>query len=102
MARLRTRQRILVCAAILIALFTSHVRAAPPTDPLLDILARVPDSPKSRNLIYYSNHAAIEAAYPPAKPPTSLDQLKTVSPESKDDPAQKAVELWWYVFRNTQ
>lgn len=63
--------------------------------PLLDMLARVPNTPVSRNEIYFNDRVAIEAAYPPARRLLSWAEFDSLDAGSDFD-----AEVWWRVWMN--
>ncbi len=92
MARLR---RSIICAVlILLACIPGHIQAAPPSSPILDMLARVPDVASNRSETHFNDVSAIETAYPPAKAPASMAQVL-----GHQDTNDTPTKVWWIVFR---
>lgn len=70
--------------------------------PLMKMLARIPNTSASRTEIYFNDRAAVEAAYPPAKMPKNWAEFDAISKAKGENPDLLPVDLWWRVWRNQQ
>ncbi len=70
--------------------------------PLLALLATVPDTANNRTQVIFSDRAAIEAAYPPARMPADFAQFAFVS-ENNDDPGGDLLPVlfWTRIYMGT-
>lgn len=89
---------------ILTILSLSAVTAQDSLDeqPLLTMLAHVPDNATSRGEIYFNDRKAIEAAYPSAKMPADWAEFSAMTDAKGKNPDLIPIELWWRVWRNQQ
>ncbi len=69
--------------------------------PLLEMLSHVPNTPASRGETYFTDHRAIETAYPPAQMSTDWTAFKQLDAENASRPGMMPMALWWHVFMNT-
>jgi hypothetical protein len=89
---------------ILTTLSLSVVAAQNSVDeqPLLKMLAHVPNNATSRSEITFNDRKAIEMAYPPAKMPADWAAFKAYQDDKGKSDAFKPVDLWWRIWRNQQ
>lgn len=92
---------IAILATFMLALNTGAQEDDPqpePQHPLLDMLALVPNTPRSVNgLIMFSDWLAVEAAYPGTKKVTSWAEFDALGPDNDELIEQTR---WWKVFIN--
>lgn len=70
--------------------------------PLLKMLAHVPDNATSRSEIYFNDRKAVEIAYPPAKMPSDWAEFSQLPGDANLSPELMAVDVWWRVWRDQQ
>lgn len=68
--------------------------------PLMQMLARIPNTTMSRTEIYYNDRKAIEVAYPPAAMPQDFAEFVAMNDARGEDPDLLPLELWWKAWRN--
>lgn len=68
--------------------------------PLMQMLARIPNTTMSRTEIYYNDRKAIETAYPPAAMPQDFAEFVAMNDAKGEDPDLLPVDLWWKAWRN--
>ncbi len=88
-----------LCLA-LIVLGVFSVAAQDQPQPLLTMLARVPDTPTSRSEIFFNDRRAIEAAYPPARMPADWAEFMALNEGDEADKELFPLAVWWRVFFN--
>lgn len=93
------RSGLCLCLA-LIVLGVFSVAAQDQPQPLLAMLARVPDTPTSRSEIFFNDRQAIEAAYPPAQMPIDWAEFTTLDADNATDKDLFPLAVWWRVFFN--
>ncbi len=101
------RYRLYCMSFIVLVLTTfglSITLAQDPLDqqPLMKMLARIPNISASRTEIYFNDRVAVEAAYPPAKMPKDWAEFDAISKSKGENPDLLPVDLWWRVWRNQQ
>ncbi|MEZ4669616.1 MAG: hypothetical protein R3E39_17055 [Anaerolineae bacterium] len=101
------RHTIRFSISILLLLFTLTLSAAAAQDildqqPLMQMLARVPDTAVSRSEIYFNDRRAVESAYPDAKMPANWGEFELITPDALDNPVTaaliKPLAVWWRVW----
>ncbi len=70
--------------------------------PLLKMLANVPDNATSRSEIYFNDRKAVELAYTSAKMPANWAAFKAFQDDKGKTDSFKPLNLWWRVWRNQQ
>ena len=70
--------------------------------PLLKMLANVPDNATSRSEIYFNDRKAVELAYPSATMPKDWAEFKASQDDKGKTDSFKPLNLWWRVWRNQQ
>ncbi|MBI1278371.1 MAG: hypothetical protein GC179_09610 [Anaerolineaceae bacterium] len=72
------------------------------SQPLLKMLANIPNSSLSRTELYFNDRKAVEMAYPPAKVPKDWAEFKAMSDAKGKNAELLPVDIWWRVWRNQQ
>ncbi len=72
------------------------------SQPLLKMLANIPNTSQSRTEIYFNDRKAVEIAYPPAKVPKDWAEFKAMSDAKGKNADLLPVDMWWRVWRNQQ
>lgn len=91
--------RFILLAACLLLVLASGVAAQPEGEsPLLEMLSRVPAIPANRDLILFTDFAAIETAYAPAERPANWAAYQAWSEAQENTPENQPTLLWWVVF----
>ena len=72
------------------------------SQPLLKMLANIPNTSQSRTEIYFNDRKAVETAYPPAKMPKDWAEFKAMSDAKGKNVDLLPVDIWWRVWRNQQ
>jgi hypothetical protein len=81
-------------------LLCTCLSAAAQTDaPLREMLIRVPALPTNRDLITFTDFAAIETAYAPAERPEDWAALEAWRNAPEDAPENLPFLVWWVVFQ---
>ncbi len=95
--------RIIGLFVVLLTLFSLPVMAAQDTlddEPLMQMLARIPNTTLSRTEIYFNDRKAVETAYPSARMPANFAEFMAMSEAKGEDTELLPVDLWWRVWRN--
>lgn len=93
---------LLVLVLALLGLSTVTAQDSLDDQPLLKMLANIPNSSQSRTEIYFNDRKAVEAAYPPAKAPNDWAEFKAASDAKGESTDLLPIEMWWRVWRNQQ
>ncbi|MBA3874575.1 MAG: hypothetical protein H0X30_36060, partial [Anaerolineae bacterium] len=70
--------------------------------PLLQMLANVPDNASSRTEINFNDRKAVELAYPNAKMPANWAEFQSFNADKGKSDSFKPINLWWKVWKNQQ
>lgn len=99
--------RFISCLMVLLLMVSVAAVNAQDTfdqQPLMQMLARVPDTAVSRSDIYFHDRRAIETAYPPAKMPANWAEFELITPDALENPLTallvKPLAVWWQVWQN--
>ncbi len=90
---------------VVVTVFSLSVTSAQDSlddQPLLKMLANIPNTTMSRTEIYFNDRKAIETAYPPAKAPKDWAEFKAMSDAKGTNADLLPVDMWWRVWRNQQ
>ncbi|MCA0454138.1 MAG: hypothetical protein LCI00_09215 [Chloroflexi bacterium] len=68
--------------------------------PLMQMLARIPNTTLARTEIYFNDKQAVETAYPDTRVPESFAEFVAANDANGEDPDLMPIELWWRVWRN--
>lgn len=96
-------QLTVIVLMVITLLSLSAVGAQEPAldeQPLMQMLARIPNTTLSRTEIYFNDRKAIETAYPSAKMPENFVEFMAMSEAKGQDADLLPVDLWWRVWRN--
>jgi hypothetical protein len=99
------QRRMMSLVIIVLALCSLSVAAAQDSldnQPLLKMLANVPDNAISRSEIYFNDRKAVELAYPTAKMPKDWTEFEAVQDDKGKTDSFKPFNLWWRIWRNQQ
>jgi hypothetical protein len=93
---------LIVLVAMLLGLSLVAAQENVDEQPLLKMLANVPDNATSRSEIYFNDRKAVEAAYPSAKLPADWSAFAAYRDDKGKSDSFKPIDLWWKVWRNQQ
>jgi len=103
MSKTHRRFISLICLIVtMLGLSAAAAQTALDAQPLLKMLANVPDNATSRSEIYFNDRAAIEAAYPSANMPADWAAFQAYRDDKGKTDSFKPIDLWWKVWRNQQ
>lgn len=101
---LATRYRRVISWAVLLLLLLSlpviQAQDSLEDQPLMKMLARIPNISQSRSELYFNDRQAVEAAYPPAQAPADWAAFMAMNEAEGDDPEWLPLDIWWRVWRN--
>ena len=99
------RLRFTSLIMLVVMLFILSLAAAQDSvdeQPILKMLANVPDNATSRSEIFFNDRKAIEATYPSAKMPVDWASFAAYRDDKGKTDSFKPIDLWWKVWRNQQ
>lgn len=92
---------LVIFVFIILSLSTVTAQNSLGEQPLLKMLAHVPDNAISRSEITFNDRKAIEAAYPPAQIPADYAAFNTLQADKTGNKDLFPNHIWWQVwFRN--
>ena len=91
---------VVVCGMLGVSAVTAQ--DALDQQPLLKMLAQVPDNAVSRSEIYFNDRKAVEAAYPSAKMPKDWAEFNALKGNDNKKDGLLPIDIWWRVWRNQQ